>query len=251
MKRFYYVGDWGNERYLHVKNVMASVAAFWHNKFSINKMKFSAVMERLFIDSGGYSMFTKYSEFPYSIEEYLSFVNELRDIWPVSEVATMDYPCEPHVNRSLYRTNIERIDATVRNALECIDLDYSVPWVPVIQGYKISEYQYCWEQYRDYGVSSNIWAVGSICVRKRTGGIRYIINRIKRLTKQKLHAFGLALPALKHADVFCSIFSSDSAAWNFRKMNVEQKIRSIARYEKELNRLFQAFNGQTNLEEYL
>ena len=250
MKRFYYVADWGNERYLFVNNIMASVAAFWHNGFHNNKMTFAESMKRLFIDSGGYSMFSKYSDFPYTVEEYIGFVNQLRDKWPVTEVATMDYPCEPHVNREKYETNIARIDATIQNALECIDFDNSIPWVPVIQGYKLDEYKYCWQQYQDYGVSANLWAVGSVCIRKVTGGIRHIMTRIKRITKQNLHAFGLALPAIRHPDVFFSIFSSDSAAWNFMKMNVQSKIESIARYERELNQIFKGFDNQKRLEEF-
>jgi len=250
MERFYFVADWGNQNYLFVKNIMASVAAFWHNGFHINKMKFANTLKRLFIDSGGFSMFTKYAEFPYSVSNYIEFVNDLRDKWPVTEVATMDYPCEPEVNRSSHKTNVERIDATINNALECIDHDTSIPWVPVLQGYTLDEYKYCWDQYQEFGVSANLWAVGSVCVRKKTGGIRYLMTRIKRYTKQNLHSFGLTLSSLRHSDVFFSIVSSDSAAWNWRISGEnmrERKKNAVMKYHTKIEQLIESFSGQMPL----
>jgi len=251
MKRFYYVADWGNEHYLHTDNVMGSAAATWHNGFSPTRLKFSNAIKRLFVDSGGYSMFTKFSQYPYTIEEYINLVNSWRDLYPVSEVAIMDYPCEPHLNREVFETNIERIDQTVTNALDCIDYDSSIPWVPVIQGYTMSEYRYCWERYQEFDLRARLWAIGSICTRKKTGGIRAIVTRIKRLVKQPLHAFGITLPSIEHPEIFFSLESSDSAAWNYYQPSREAKAKSFKAYRKRIERLFTTFEGQATLEEWM
>jgi len=252
MKHFYYVADWGSQRYLHVDNIMSSAYASYDPKRGLmpTKMKYWDGIERLFIDSGGFSAFTRFAEYPYTVEEYITFIHQQIDRGlPVERVAIMDYPCEVSANRERYRTNTDRIDATIRNARRCIDGDRSMPWVPVIQGYTLDEYKDCWDKYQDIGITSDLWALGSVCARKKTGGIRRIITAVKEYTDANLHTFGMTLNALRNPQVFFSVYSSDSRAWSFR--NYHKKAEQLEEYRAKIGGLFKGFERQGKLGGYV
>lgn len=219
MKHFFLVADWGAHHYLDVPNIMLSAGSVWHPKqnWNLSRTRLPKMVERLILDSGGYAFFSRWGEYPFDLEKYLELAYYLRDLHPLYRVATLDYPCEPDINRSQIMTNEERIQKTVSNAVECFHKDNSIPWLPVIQGYTVEEYLYCIDLYNDYGIGSDYWAIGSICSRKGAPyELRNIITKIKeRHQTQKLHAFGLGIPYLSDPQIFNAIYSSDSAAWNW------------------------------------
>lgn len=249
MKRFYYVADWGSEKYLFAENILCSAASAWKadNKFRNKQFIFPPTIERLFIDSGGFGVHKRFGEYPYSLDQYLEYVNYMMDHWPVKEVAILDYPCEPEVNRQTHSTNLDRIRATVENAIRCYDTDASIPWVPVIQGFTVEEYFICWGLYQDAGIKADLWAIGSVCARKRIGGIRRIVTAVKDRTRQRIHAFGLNLPSIEDPQVFFALESSDSAAWNWWARNREEKEAGFRAYDARIQKLFSGFAHQEKL----
>lgn len=252
MKRFYYVADWGSKNYLFAENILCSAGSSWsNNKFRTSQFIFAPTIKRLFIDSGGFAVHKRFGEYPYTVEQYIEYVQYMMEKWPVTEVAILDYPCEPTVNREIYSSNLDRIRITVDNAISCIDADHNIPWVPVIQGYSLKEYLTCWGLYQDAGIKANLWAMGSVCARKKLGGIRTIVTALHKRTKQNLHAFGLTLVSIRDPQVFFALESSDSLAWNWYAKNKEAKIQGYLNYEKKIRKVFDGFSHQTKLTEHV
>lgn len=252
MEQFYFVADWGARHYLHVPNVMLSGGSIWTpkgKKFSLSRTVLPDTVERIILDSGCFSFFSRYAEYPFELQTFLDLAYHVREQSPLYRVVTLDYPCEPEINRKQHSTNEERIARTVERAIECIDADSSLSWLPVIQGYSIQEYLACIDLYREQGVESEFWAIGSICSRKgQPYKVREIICRIKEaLGDVRLHAFGLSLLYLQDPQIFGALFSSDSAAWNWGAYTMAVKPEMIRRYQAKVDRILSGASHQTTL----
>lgn len=194
-------------------NVMYSAAGFW-NDGEWRRKKFQKRIGLKWLDCGGFTLLNKYGDYPFSIVNYANLQAFLR----ANFYATMDYPCEPEISRTLgLMSNQERIKATVKNALELMDWESQLPGqlVPVIQGHSLQEYQYCIELYSRAGAIREYMAVGSMCRRISTEEINRLIPGIYESAQQagvkRLHFFGLKLsPDLIPLSQY--IWSRDSAA---------------------------------------
>ena len=251
MKHFYYAADWGFGKFAFVENVLISAGSMFNKKkLRLNRGMIPDSTKRLFLDSGGYSFFTRWGEYPFSVEEYTTFANMVQDDYPLTEVAILDYPCEPNTNRSLLQSNKERIDKTIQNTLECIDYDPNLPWVPVIQGYTLQEYLYCLEEYEKHNLpydDFDLWAIGSLCARKKVGGLRTIITNISQRVNMPIHTFGMTITFLRDPQIFFAIHSSDSGAWSYNGRHYE-KLGHLVAYDDKITRLFESFEDQSKLE---
>jgi len=253
MEHFYFVADWGAKHYLTVPNVMISAGSTWHpksNKFSLSRTNLPPdTTKRVFLDSGGFSLMSRYPDYPFSLEEYIDLAYHIKKKYPLTEIATLDYPCEAEIDRTQLHTNQERMEKTVERAVECIDYDGSLPWVPVIQGYTLGEYYECIDMFDAAGIDEDYYAIGSVCSRKgHPLKIRRLITKVKkRMGDDRLHAFGLSLIYLKDSQIFHAIHSSDSAAWNYRAVTMKQKPKMITDYLKKINNIQSAYEGQTTL----
>ena len=255
MEEFFLVADWGAHNYLSVPNVMmsaGSIATPEGTKWNLSRTRLPETVERVILDSGGFSFFSRWGDYPFTLEQYLDLVYYIKDIHPLFRVVTLDYPCEPEIDRSQLMTNEERINKTVSNTVRCFDSDNTLPWLPVIQGYTIQEYLSCIDKYKDAGVMSDYWAIGSICSRKGSPyQIRNILATIKKHHEsKKIHSFGLSLKYLADPQVFHSIYSSDSSAWNWGISggDVRTKKRKAALdYWAQVERIKSAFGAQTLL----
>jgi len=252
MKHFYYAADWGFGKYAFIDNVLVSAGSMYAKKLSLNRGMIPESTKRLFLDSGGYSFFTRWGKYPFSIEEYVIFAQSIQDEYPLTEVAIMDFPCEPNTNRSILKSNKERIDNTVQNALSCIDYDPNLPWVPVIQGYTLNEYLYCLDLYKDakmYHDDFHLWAIGTLCARKKLDGIRSMVVNITDKINAPVHTFGMNYRFLKDPQIFFSIYSSDSGAWSYNG-RAHEKLGDLIKYDKKIMNLIESFTGQKKLECY-
>ena len=265
MKHFFLVADWGAHNYLTVPNIMmsaGSIATANGKQWNMSRTRLpDGYPDRLILDSGGYSFFSRWGEYPFSIEKYVDLANTLKDKYPLYRVATLDYPCEPDIDRSHLMTNEERIKKTVSNAVECIDVDRRLPWLPIIQGYTLDEYLHCVDLYQEAGIISDYWAVGSLCSRKgNIQRIKYLITKLKELalSNVKVHAFGLNIPYIKDPQIFHALYSSDSAAWTFnyewgisKGLDIrEVKQQAIINYWTQIVDILESFKGQTKLTEF-
>lgn len=176
-------------------------------------MAFQKRTGQKWLDCGGFTLLNQYGEFPFSVVNFANLQAFLRAHY----YATMDFPCEPEISRSLgLMSNLERIQATVENALDLMDLESQLPGtlVPVIQGYSLDEYEHCIELYEQSGAIREYMAVGSMCRRISTPELNRLIPGIHKAAGragcERLHFFGLKLsPDL--APLKRYIFSRDSA----------------------------------------
>lgn len=250
MKRFYYAAEWGFRRYGFVDNVLVSVAAMYTNgKLSINRAMIPEQTKRLFVDSGGFSLFRKWGRYPFNPDEYVSFIGTLTDNYPVTEVAIMDLPCEPDEDRHSERINLSRIMQTIHNAEILFDLDKNIPWVPVLQGHTLEEYQACIAMYEKIARAqeAHLWAVGSLVAKRYTGGIRRTLVYLSKIVKKPLHAFGLSLSSLSDPQIFFSIESADTGTWSYNASSAKEKASDLRKFKQRLDQIMDGFRGQTTL----
>lgn len=197
-------------------NVMYSAAGFWDRESREWRIR-NRWMKQFglrWLDCGGFTLLNRFEDYPFSVGNYMNFVAGMKPHW----YATMDYPCEPEISRSVgLKANVERIHATVMNAVKTLDMEEMVPGstaVPVIQGYELDEYLYCLRLHNEAGTIRDYMAVGSMCRRLTNRQIGELIPAIYERAKSygctKLHYFGLKLsPGLIPVERY--IWSRDSA----------------------------------------
>lgn len=193
-------------------NVMFSAAGFW-DRSTWRRGKFFKISGLTFLDSGGFSLLNQYGRYPFSIVNFANLVAQMKPHF----YATMDYPCEPEISRSLgLMTNKERIEKTVENAMALTEYEdqLSGQMIPVIQGYTLDEYISCLELYAKAKTIRDYMAVGSMCRRINTAELNELIPGIyyaaRRFGVKRLHYFGLKL-SLDLLPLARYIYSRDSA----------------------------------------
>jgi len=190
------------DKLINYPYVLISAASLWNGK-RFKKIHFHEDVKEIFLDSGGFSFFTKWAQYPFTTDQYLDLVRGFcEEHSRIRYVGVMDYPCESLVNRADLRTNYQRIDETLKNAEALIHRELPAgEWVSVIQGHNIEEYSYCSEKFRANGLWTPLTAVGSICTRKETFAIKQILFMLKRKHQNvNLHAFGLDYRALSGSE---------------------------------------------------
>lgn len=229
-------------------NVMFSAAGFWDNDTREWRRggKFKKSFGLTWLDCGGFTILNQYGNYPFSIVNYANLIARLKPNY----YATMDYPCEPEISRSLgLMSNQERIEATVKNAVKVAVWEGQLKgtMVPVIQGYSLDEYLHCLNLYNEAGLIRDYMAVGSMCRRISDKELACLIPGIyheaQRLGCSKLHFFGLKLsPTLEIYDEM--IYSRDSAvaldSYN-PVLRAQRGGRRFPRGQQEKQVVFQSF----------
>lgn len=175
-------------------------------------------IDRLFIDSGGYSFMKGMGEFETSDDEYIDFIEE----HDPELFALRDYPCEPEVLEEHDRTISEHQRRTTERHRSlwdiCDDRDVDAERLSVLQGWAVGDYLDHLDDLRDYGVLSDYVGIGSVCRRNRETEIRRIILSVREAlpSKHDLHAFGVKSSVLKHADVADALASADSQSYEMQ-----------------------------------
>jgi len=217
LKIFYGIdGTRGMPKWWRGDPYIISASALWNKKRKRFRVLRAKPKGEFFLDSGGFSFFHKEGEYPFSPDEYLEYVKVLKPHY----FATMDYPCEPNVNRQVLKTNLERIEATVDFGVYLWKKRHEVDSKPivVVQGYTLEEYAYCYELYRKKGIKADYYAFGSMCRRWRDREIREYIRTFRRMlgNEVKIHIFGIKVSAL-NCEVINLIDSIDTMAWCYSR----------------------------------
>lgn len=208
-----------------VENVMVSFKNLWseYTKNPCQLEDFKA--KNIFIDSGGFTFFNEYDDYPFTIEEYLKKIDSISD--RIAYFASMDYPCEPELIRKRGSSVGEHIDKTIENIIKTHNLikdkypHLKAKFVPVIQGWTIVDYINCVENYKTAGLwhEYDYWAVGSVCRRNAVKQTKDILKAIKRTGgKKRLHAFGFKISNFKDRTIKHLLYSCDSSAWGVEAM---------------------------------
>jgi len=164
------------------------------------------------LDSGGFTELSMYGEWRTSVEEYVDAVEEYSVlIGGLQWAAPMDWMCEPMM---LERTGLsvrEHQERTVANFLELRDRG---PFIPVLQGQQLADYEVCMGLYEDAGVDLTavpLVGLGTVCRRQQAPEIARIVNELAG-AGVRMHGFGMK--SLGLARVAHLLASADSMAWS-------------------------------------
>ena len=183
---------------------------------TLRKRQSDFVVNDWILDSGAFSELSRFGSYRHSVEEYAAEIARWSRCGNFLTAVSQDYMCESFIVQKTgltipdhQRLTIERYDA-LRSLV-------SVPLMPVLQGFRISDYLTHLDAYGDR-LAPGAWVgVGSVCRRNaRPDEVADILRAIKNKRPDlRLHGFGLKLTALESQEVRECLHSSDSMAWSF------------------------------------
>lgn len=169
------------------------------------------------MDSGAFTTISTHGGYPRPVTEYAEQIKRWKGNGNLLAAVSQDYMCEAHMLARTgltvdehQRLTIERYDALVAE-------DTGVYIMPVLQGYRPSDYARHVEAYGSR-LASGAWVgVGSVC--KRNGRPDAIIAVLRAILDVRpdlrLHGFGLKTTSLAEGAVRDNLYSADSMAWSF------------------------------------
>jgi hypothetical protein len=164
------------------------------------------------LDSGGFSELSLYGRWHTSENEYTEAVARYHEeIGRLAWAAPMDWMCEPSMLANTGLSVREHQERTVSNYLR---LRGHGPFIPVLQGWTLGDYERCVELYETAGVNladQALVGVGSVCRRQSTVQIGLIMRTLAG-TGLRLHGFGVKKKGLARYGTVLA--SSDSMAWS-------------------------------------
>jgi hypothetical protein len=168
------------------------------------------------LDSGAFTELSMNGKWITTPAEYIQMVQRFSDnIGKLEFAAPQDWMCEPFILSKTGYTVLIHQQLTVMNFLELKSKAPQLPWIPVLQGWNLADYQRHVESYKTSGVILNelpLVGLGSVCRRQSTTEVATIVSM---LYKQgiRLHGFGIKLKGI--AMIGKQLQSSDSLAWSF------------------------------------
>jgi hypothetical protein len=249
MTRFYFTihpGDMMRKRIMPGASIMLVASAFWNarrNAFDILR-PIQDLVGTFCIDSGGFTAARRWGRYPWSVAEYVAFIREeaLSGV-PLDFCAILDYACEPSVDRSTYATNLERIEATIKNDRACREAAPDLPWLSVLQGDSLEERAWDLERRAECNLLPERYAgVGSVCGRGPAAAVEVIRFYADRLPGVKLHAFGIHVRALDDDRAFFALGSWDTYGWIWGRG--QNNMRRPAEYLRKTGESYSEFTGR-------
>lgn len=201
-------------------------------KQSRNTISIPSNHKNLMIDSGAYDfIIKKKGGYPYEPKEYFQKIYDLYhhkdEILPLNYLVSMDLICNPVLNNTDHKNNLSKIKKTINNTIKLFRLfeekNPQFKLVPVIQGYRIDEYEKCVQGLIDTNIlsSNQKVGIGSLANRKKVSEIRSVVKAVSdklienNLKDVKIHLFGITLNAIKNQEIAQIISSFDSFSWTF------------------------------------
>jgi hypothetical protein len=169
------------------------------------------------LDSGAYTQVTSYGGFSTSARGYARCTRRYRDevgrmVW----ASCQDWMTEPEALRATGMTIERHQQLTVASFLELSSIAPDLPWLPVLQGQTIADYERCLRLFEGAGVDLRRFpsvGLGSVCRRQGTIEVERIVRELAGYGL-RLHAFGAKKTGLRrYVD---AVVSSDSNAWSAR-----------------------------------
>lgn len=189
---------------------------FVSHKTLRDRKSFKRAKNRWALDSGAFSELSAYGNWTFGARVYVDSVRRYVDeIGGLDWAAIQDWMCEPFILGITGRTVDYHQKKTVESLLELRSLAPEIKFIPVLQGFKMSEYFRHIEMYLEAGVDLTVEervGLGSICRRQATMEIAEIVQEV-RFFGISLHAFGVKIQGLcLYGGNLCS---ADSMAWSF------------------------------------
>jgi hypothetical protein len=178
------------------------------------------------LDSGGFSELSMFGRWKTGPRQYAEEAVRYQDeIGQLDFAATQDWMCEPVIinggmlnGRRVPGTHLsvaEHQRRTVQSYLDLTALAPTVPWAPVLQGFRVDDYLDCHERYVAAGVDlarAPVVGIGSICRRQ---GTREALEIIRTLSGYGLPLHGFGMKTLGLRKIAHLLASSDSMAWSY------------------------------------
>jgi hypothetical protein len=173
------------------------------------------------LDSGGFSELSMFGRWATTPGEYVTAVLRYdEEVGGLDWAAPQDWMCEPQM---LAKTGLTVVEHQRRTVAGFGDLtsrwaalsDTECPFMPVLQGWRLPDYERCADMYADAGVdlrAAPVVGVGSVCRRQATGEIAEILAALAE-RDLLLHGFGVKAAGLAAARPY--VVSADSMAWSF------------------------------------
>lgn len=169
------------------------------------------------LDSGGFTELRLHGGWLTSVEEYVEATRRYtQEIGRLAFAFSMDWVCEPAILRRTGLTIQEHQRRTVANFAALRDRAPDLPFAPVLQGWRLSDYARCAELYRAWGFDlarEPRVGVGSICTRQGTPEVENILYSLAS-GGLALHAFGVKTRGLARSAAILA--SADSSAWSLQ-----------------------------------
>jgi hypothetical protein len=166
-------------------------------------------------DSAGFSQIDKHGAFLTSPEAYAAAVRRYRDeIGNLQWAAPQDWMCEPRMLAKTGLSIAEHQARTVGSYLRLKELAPDLPFIPVLQGWTLADYDACHARYQREGIELSaqpVVGLGSVCRRQATAPIAVLVGHFASLGV-RLHGFGVSSRGL--GNFAADLVSADSMAWS-------------------------------------
>jgi hypothetical protein len=180
-------------------------------------VKWPVAKVRWAMDSGGFTEIQRHGKWTIPPAQYIGEVRRARDeIGHLDWAPCQDWMVEPQMLSKTGLTIRQHQRRTVDSFLLLRRKAPDLPWMPVLQGWTMEDYERCAGLYAKSGVDLSaepIVGLGSVCRRQGTRETEAIVRRLAG-RGLRLHGFGVKVSGLvRYADVMSS---ADSMAWSFR-----------------------------------
>lgn len=229
------------------------VPLFISHRRLAKRRRFPVARSAWALDSGGFSELSLYGEWRTGTDDYVEAVARYgAEIGQLEWAAPQDWMCEPHIIEKTGLSVREHQERTVSNYLEIRDRG---PFIPVLQGWELSDYEACVALYADAGVdltAAPVVGVGSVCRRQGTSEIGRLIKTLHD-AGIACHGFGVKTEGLALAGRY--LRSADSLAWSYQARRswplpgcTHKSCANCARFALRWRRQLLAYQDQLTLE---
>jgi hypothetical protein len=176
------------------------------------------------LDSGAFSQISRHGCFSMSSTDYLKQVERWKECGRLVAACTQDWMCEDFVLARTGKSIEEHQHLTVLS-YEFLSRHSSVYILPILQGFKPSDYVRHLSEYGSLLAPCAWTGLGSVCRRNgNPDAIEDILLAIKSHRGDlRLHGFGLKIQALERPTIRALLESSDSMAWSHAGRHDEMK----------------------------
>jgi hypothetical protein len=172
------------------------------------------------LDSGGFTELSMHGRWREAPAAYVAACRRYRDkIGSLDWCAPQDAMCEPWILERAKAWLGGTVEAhqqwTTENFLTLRDMAPDVPFVPVLQGWRLEDYETHVRMYEAAGVdlrSESTVGVGSVCRREATAEIGAIVSTLAS-SGLRLHGFGVKGAGIRRYGSMLA--SCDSMAWSY------------------------------------
>lgn len=179
------------------------------------------------LDSGGFSELQNKGRWTVTPRDYVTRVRRYRDeIGHLGWAAPQDWMCEPLIISGgqagplkFVGTHLsveEHQRRTVANLVQLREMAPDLPFIPVVQGYRLDEYLHIIDLYTAAGIdltAEPLVGLGSVCRRQATQEIHTIVATLRQHGLTRLHGFGVKTRGLSQYGHLLA--SADSLAWSY------------------------------------